>query len=122
MTPYEIADKLITYIRENNYVDAYRNLYNLNLVSIEDPIQESEMMPRTVTIGIEAKLKSSEEWMNSIREVHDDYAHDPIVTGNVIAIPMGMDVTLQDGTRMQLDEIAVYGVENGKIVKEQFIY
>ena len=122
MTPYEIAEKLVTYIRENNYVDAYQNLYHSDFISIEDPLEPNEMMQQTIVSGIEAKLKSSEEWMNSIREVHDDYTLDPVVTGNVIAIAMGMDITLHDGTRTQLDEIAVYGVKNGKIIKEQFIY
>lgn len=35
---------------------------------------------------------------------------------------MGMDVTLKGMGRRQMDEIAVYEVKDGKIVKEQFFY
>lgn len=122
MTPQEVANKLVAYIRDNNYVDVYADLYHPDVISIEDPLQPDDMMQRKETKGMEAKLKNSQEWMDSIKEVHDDYTLDPVVVGNVIAIPMGMDVTMHDGSRMKLDEIAVYGVQDGKIIKEQFIY
>jgi limonene-1,2-epoxide hydrolase len=35
---------------------------------------------------------------------------------------MGMDVTMKGPGRVQMDEIAVYEVKDGKIVKEQFFY
>jgi len=35
---------------------------------------------------------------------------------------MGRDMTLKNGQRMQLAEIAVFGVKNGKIVTETFFY
>jgi ketosteroid isomerase-like protein len=33
-----------------------------------------------------------------------------------------MDVTMKGQGRMKMDEIAVYGVKDGKIVSEQFFY
>jgi hypothetical protein len=35
---------------------------------------------------------------------------------------MGMDVTMKGQGRSKMDEIAVYEVKDGKIVKEQFFY
>jgi hypothetical protein len=35
---------------------------------------------------------------------------------------MGMDVTLKGAGRVNMDEIAVYEVKDGKITKEQFFY
>jgi hypothetical protein len=35
---------------------------------------------------------------------------------------MGMDVTMKGMGRMKMDEVAVYEVKNGKIVKEQFFF
>jgi hypothetical protein len=35
---------------------------------------------------------------------------------------MGMEVTMKGAGRVDMHEICVYKVENGKIVKEQFFY
>jgi hypothetical protein len=35
---------------------------------------------------------------------------------------MGMDVTMKGQDRAKMDEIVVYEVKDGKIVKEQFFY
>jgi hypothetical protein len=35
---------------------------------------------------------------------------------------MGMEVTMKGVGRIKMDEICVYKVEGGKIVKEQFFY
>ena len=35
---------------------------------------------------------------------------------------MGMDVTMKGAGRVKMDEIALYEVKDGKIVKEQFFY
>ena len=54
--------------------------------------------------------------------MHGGYVGEPIVAGNHIAIAMGMDVTMKGAGRMKMDEIALYEVKDGKIVKEQFFY
>ncbi len=50
------------------------------------------------------------------------YCSEPVVGGNHFSVAMGMDVTMKGGERMQMDEIAVYEVKDGKIVKEQFFF
>jgi limonene-1,2-epoxide hydrolase len=35
---------------------------------------------------------------------------------------MGMDVTMKGAGRINMEEIAVYEVKDGKIVKEQFFF
>jgi len=54
--------------------------------------------------------------------MHGGYSNEPIVAGNHFAVLMGMDVTMKGAGRMKMDEIAVYEVKDGKIVKEQFFY
>jgi len=54
--------------------------------------------------------------------MHGGYSNQPQVAGNHFAVAMGMDVTMKGQPRMTMDEIAVYEVKNGKIVKEQFFY
>jgi len=57
-----------------------------------------------------------------VEEVHGGWASEPIVAGNFISVAMGMDVTMKGQGRMNMDEIALYEVKDGKIVKEQFFY
>jgi hypothetical protein len=55
-----------------------------------------------------------------IEEVHGGYTNEPQVGGNYFACAMGIDVTMKGQPRSKMDEVALYEVRNGKIVKEQF--
>ena len=57
-----------------------------------------------------------------VEEMHGGYSNEPQVAGNHFAVAMGMDVTMKGQGRTKMDEIAVYEVKDGKIVKEQFFY
>ena len=54
--------------------------------------------------------------------MHSGYCSEPVVGGTHFAVAMGMDVTMKGAGRLNMDEIAVYEVKNGKIVKEQFFF
>ncbi len=60
--------------------------------------------------------------MRSVEEMHDGYSTDPVVAGNFFSVAMGLDATMKGMGRMRMDEIAVYEVKDGKIVKEQFFF
>lgn len=66
--------------------------------------------------------KKGEAWNAMVEEMHGGYSTEPVVAGNHFSVAMGMDVTMKGGPRMKMDEIAVYEVKDGKIVKEQFFY
>jgi ketosteroid isomerase-like protein len=72
--------------------------------------------------GIDAIKKKGEDWNQMVQEVHGGWSSEPLVAGNYISVAMGMDVTMKDGKRNKMDEIALYHVKDGKIVKEQFFY
>jgi hypothetical protein len=57
-----------------------------------------------------------------IAEMHGGYCTPPVIGGNFFSFGMGLDVTMKDGGRTSMDEIAVYEVKDGKIVKEQFFF
>ena len=57
-----------------------------------------------------------------VEEMHGGFSNQPQIAGNYFAVAMGMDVTMKGQGRMKMDEIAVYEVKDGKIVKEQFFY
>ncbi len=89
-----------------------------NAVSIEPPHAQGL---QTVQ-GKAAIKKKGESFQQMIEAMHGGYSTDPVVGGNHFSVGMGMDVTLKGAGRTKMDEIAVYEVKNGKIVKEQFFY
>jgi hypothetical protein len=42
------------------------------------------------------------------------------VVGNAITFVLGMDMTMKGAARMNMEELCVYQVKDGKIVSEQF--
>lgn len=117
MTTQEVAEKLVQYCREGKNIDAINELYADNIVSREQP-----GIPHELERGKEAVLGKNNEWYQSVEEIHSARIADPVVTGNLIAVAMEMDVTYKNNDRRQMNEIALYEVENDKIVKEQFFY
>ena len=79
---------------------------------------ESDGMKFEGRKAVEAKHA---EWFKTVT-MHSCSAHGPYATPNGFCVRYEMDCESKDGSwpRMQMDEIAVYTVENGKVVKEEF--
>jgi ketosteroid isomerase-like protein len=118
MTTQDIANRLYTLSKESKWTEALNELYAENAVSVEPPTSQGL---QTVE-GLDNIKKKGEEFTSMIEEVHGGYVGEPIVAGNFIALTMGMDVTMKNVGRIKIDEIAVYEVKDGKIVKEEFFY
>ncbi|WP_298923362.1 nuclear transport factor 2 family protein [uncultured Allomuricauda sp.] len=116
MTTQEVADKLVSLCREGKYDQAY-GLYAQDAVSVE-----MAGVPNEVTEGLDNILKGFEQWANNIQEAHGGTVGDPIVMGNHFVVPMTSDVTFKQGGRVNMEELSMYQVENGKIKKAQFFY
>lgn len=118
MTTQQIASRLSDLFKENKWEQAQNELFDQHALSIEPgdkPGFES-------VEGVEAIKQKTASFNNEIAEVHSGYVTEPIVAGRHISFGMGMDVTLRAGNRIKMDEIAIYEVRDGKIVKEQFFY
>jgi len=116
MTTQEVADKLVSLCREGKYDQAY-GLYAKDAVSVE-----MAGVPNEVTEGLDNILKGFEQWANNIQEAHGGTVGDPIVMSNHFVVPMTSDVTFKQGGRINMEELSMYQVENGKIKKAQFFY
>lgn len=93
-------------------------LYATNAVSIEPP-----GAPGLVSVeGLAAIKTKGQQFQAMVEEMHGGYCTEPVVAGNHFSVAMGMDVTMKGAGRMKMDEIAVYEVKEGKIVKEQFFF
>ncbi len=78
--------------------------------------------PMQVAKGLEA-VRGKSEWWYANHEIHSTAAHGPFVNGDQFAVRFDMDVTpKQSGERMQMQEVGLYTVRDGKIVEERFFY
>lgn len=71
--------------------------------------------------GMEEMAKKGQMWNAQIAEMHGAEVSDPIVAGNHFSCRMWNDISFKDGNRAHMDEICVYEVQDGKIVKEQLL-
>jgi hypothetical protein len=118
MTTKEVADRLSQLFKEFKWKEAQEELFSPDAVSIEP-----ENSPGLQTVqGLEGIKKKGQQFEESVEEMHGGWVGDPIVGGNFISVAMGMDVTMKGAGRMNIEEICVYEVKDGKIVKEQFFY
>lgn len=66
--------------------------------------------------------KKGEEFVNKIEAFHSAKTTEPIIGGNHFAVGREIDVTVQGYGRIQMNEIMLYEVKDGKIMSEQFFY
>jgi hypothetical protein len=117
-TTQEVADRLSELFKENKWNEAQEERFSEDAESIEPPHAQGLQTVK----GLDNIKKKGEQFNSMVEEMHGGYVGEPIVAGNFIAVAMGMDVTFKGMGRKNMDEIAVYEVKDGKIVKEQFFY
>lgn len=117
MNTKEIAEKLVNYCRVGDFASCYAELYSPDCVSIEPKGAMVEL-----ATGMAEMAKKGEKWNELVQEMHGAEVGDPIVADEYFSCRMWNDITFKDGNRAQMDEICVYQVSDGKIVKEQFFY
>ncbi|MFD0799566.1 SnoaL-like domain-containing protein [Maribacter chungangensis] len=118
MTTEEVARNLVRFCKEGKYPEAY-DLYADDAVSME---MEGMAFGNQITKGKANILEEFVQWQNNIQEMHGGSVGEPMVAGNHFVVPMTSDVTFKEGGRMQMEELCVYEVANGKIKKAQFFY
>lgn len=72
--------------------------------------------------GLEAIKKKGAAFNSLIEIVHSSYCGSPVIAGHYFSLEMGMDITFKDGIRLDLDEICLFQVKDGKVISEQFFY
>ena len=123
MTTQEIANRLIELIRAGDYATAQKELYSNDITSIENPITPNSFMQYSKVTGMEALAEKGKKWEEGMEELFDQGASNPIVTENAIAISIWFDAKMKGAPeRSRMEEIGVYSIKDGKIVREEFVY
>jgi ketosteroid isomerase-like protein len=118
-TTAAVAEELVSFCRAGHFMDAINTLYSPDIVSIES--MGSETMPREMK-GIDA-IRGKNQWWADNNEVHSSVVDGPFVGEDKFAVYYNLDVTSKpSGKRNAMEEMALYEVKDGKIVREQFFY
>ncbi|CAN5728491.1 hypothetical protein BH10BAC2_BH10BAC2_15690 [soil metagenome] len=117
MTTKEIANRLVELCRKGDFDTTQSELFSNDAVSIE-PYSTPEFEKETK--GLAAIKEKGEKWMNMVQQTHHIEVSEPIIATNSFACTMRMHVTMKRQGEMDMTELCVYEVKEGKIIKEAF--
>ena len=118
----EIGQELVALCQQGKNLEALDTLYDRDVVSVEPMAMPG--MPAEMK-GVDA-LKKKNEWWFANNELHGGSARGPFPNGDRFAVIFAHDVTPKSGPsagrRVQMEEVGLYTVKGGKIVREEFYY
>ncbi|WEK36244.1 MAG: nuclear transport factor 2 family protein [Candidatus Pseudobacter hemicellulosilyticus] len=117
MTIHDIASRLAAYCRQGDYETAQKELFADNAVSIE-PVAHPPFDKETH--GLQAIMEKGRVFEDMIVEKHSFRVSEPLLAESSFAFLHGMDLTMKDRGRVDMEELCVYTVKDGKIISEQF--
>ena len=117
-----IGHKLVEYCRSGLNLDAISSLYSPDIVSVEAVAMGD--LPAEIR-GIDKVVEKNKQWYDS-NEIHHASAEGPFPHRDRFAVIFHYETTAKagprKGQRMKFDEVALYTVKDGKIVREEFFY
>ncbi|MDQ2971510.1 MAG: nuclear transport factor 2 family protein [Rhodanobacteraceae bacterium] len=120
MNTEQIAKRLVELCREGKYQEAQDELYAQDAVSIEMEGQPPGALGNAK--GLDAIREKGRKFGEMLETVHGGSTSDPVIAGNWFSVASEMDATMKGRGRVQMREICVYHVRDGKIDHEQFFY
>ncbi len=119
MTTLEVGKKLVELCQQGKNEEAIRTLYADDVVSVEasgppggDPVSR----------GKDAVIAKGAWWADN-HIVHSAASDGPYPHGDRFAVRFTYDVTFKpSGQRFTMNEVALYTVQDDKIVRDEFFY
>ncbi len=122
MSPMEVGTKLVELCKSGDFRGALEACYGEDIVSVE-PVDMSGQGRETR--GLEAVREKSAQW-EATNEVHSCEVGGPYPHDDRFAVTFDIDVTPRagpmEGMRMRMQEVGLYTVKGGKVVREEFYY
>ncbi len=115
MSTREIARQFVELCNQGKNFDVMRTMYAADIVSVESNGAE--------TVGQTPVIQKSERWA-AANTIHGEHVLGPYFHGSDrFAVHFTFEITPKStGRRITQQEVAVYTVKDGKIVREQFFY
>ncbi|HEV2045973.1 MAG TPA: nuclear transport factor 2 family protein [Chthoniobacterales bacterium] len=118
MNTEQVAQKVVELTRKQAWVEALDTLYDKNIVSVEARTMDGSS-PETRGVG---GVRKKVDWWLENMQVHSAKVGGPFVAHDRFVVQYDIDVTDKSSkNRMQLSEVGVYTVKDGKIVREEFL-
>jgi len=118
MNTEEVAKKVVELTRKQAWHEALDTLYAKDIVSVEARAMDGGSPE---TRGIDGVRGKTDWWVNEM-EVHSVKVSGPFVGHDRFVVQYDLDVSNKKSKeRMQLSEVGVYTVKEGKIVREEFL-
>lgn len=117
MTTKEIADRLVALCRQQKWEQAQTELFAKDAVNIEP--QATPGFDKE-TKGLPAIIEKGRKFTAATEKVHSLSVSEPVVATESFACTMQIDMTMKGQGRMNMTELCVYKLKNGKIVSEEF--
>jgi len=118
MTTQEVAQRLVELCRTGQYEQAIKELYSPDIISVE-----AEGVPNRIVKGLQGIAEKGAKFESMLEKVNSNFVSDPVVAENFFSCAMKMNVQMKGApVAIDMDEICVYTVNNGKIVREEFFY
>lgn len=117
MTTKEIAERLAELCTKGDFETAQKELFADDAISIEpyaSPAFEKE------TKGLDNIVEKGHKFEAMVEIMHSMSVSEPLVADNSFALRMQMDVTMKEQGRMNMTELCVYEIKDGKVISEQF--
>ena len=121
MTTQEVANRYYELACQSKWLDIQDELHDDNVVC-QEPEHAALRGVQVMTKGREAVKAKSIANRETIETIHSQYCSEPTVAGNFFSVALKRDVSFKNRPRMELEEICVFQVTEGKIVSEQFFY
>ena|SRR5688500_7072086 len=118
MTPQEVATRFNELAQQEKWFEIQDEFFAENVKSI-DPVDSPYF---GYAEGKSQVRKKGEDFVKRIEAVHSASTTEPLVIGNHFTVGRSKDITVQGHGRIQINEIMLYEVKDGRIVLEQFFY
>ena len=118
MTTREVADRFHELAQQEKWFEIQDEFFAENVRSIDPPHSPYFGYAE----GKAAVRKKGEDFVKRIEAVHRAYTTEPIVSGNHFAVGREVDITVQGLGRIQINQVMLYEVKDGRIISEQFFY
>jgi hypothetical protein len=117
MTTQEVANRFYELSQQGKFDQILGELFSQEAKSIEPAGSGLQSVE-----GLDNIIQKGKSWNEAVEEMHGGSTGAPIVAGNFFSCTMAMDVTMKGQGRVNMEEVCLYQVKDGKIVLEQFFY